>query len=1602
MSSPGFHVVVNYKAFEVPSHIGNLSLSEWLRSHAKIKSTKVGCGEGGCGACAVLISSHDSSTDRKSWRSVNSCLLPVFAAHNREVITAEKVPEVIADRFAAHHASQCGFCTPGMAVACHATLLKCHEKGQPLTEEVMRDAMDGNLCRCTGYRPIIDAYKSFAHEAIDMEDLGRGSVSAAPVAMTRHVASPHNTNASPHASPDEPVDKQVGWEVWNILKFDPTSLSGLLCCPPESWSASDKKHPASEDYCGPLGCYQLGADQKLLVPQSLHQLLETLCNAAGSYDAADVRLIAGNTGPGVYKDWPQQQKLLISLGQVPELLGVRVSSDDAGCLRVGAMVTLSQLADALLNKTATMSSRSYCRPEGQGVSALGNNGSDVDRKRLTKDSPSLGVLGPSPESECSSGAHSDALCQWRGMTAHIQRIAGHHVRNSATVGGNVSLCLTRSLPSDLATLLLAAGASVLYTDCTSGSAKHHEVSLEQYLGLHLQQNVNSSTTPAECPPLSGWASVITAVSIPEREQDKSDDHSQCLFWSSRIAKRHSNAVSLLNMAVKVLVNDGVVTRARIAVGMDLCGPRETQAWCLIRARQAEAVLQGLPLRTSATVSNAIPATKGRQSIAQALMALQADLKPVLEGSVRAEYLGAAAEGLLLQALTAVHEGSGPASSTQPAVPSRAVPSTWHLAPNCCSDDDTEDLKHCHEVLMESTSFSSELSSDSILSEGKSSDQEAAKAHAGSCQRLGKEGSTGPCMSDNSQTKMWQPTPEAAYPLPKPAVPVGSQSFPQPDPIMAPLTQPLMKTGAKLQILGTAVYTDDTPVLPGALFAAYVTSKRARAKVVSLDFSQALRSPGVMHFVGPRDIPGDNIGTWVSTEKAGTGLNVEPLFADTEVFYHGQPLGLILGTSYQAALRGASLVEVLYEEAEEKPLLTIQEALQAGSFYHLPDFLPNLAVGPTGQGHSVMWSTPGVDVTAALEAAPEVDMSAKYYVPSQVHMYMEPQTAVAHLEEDGCVQVVSACQGPDAVQWGVAAALKLPHNQVHAKVRRLGGAFGGKASHCQKVAIAAAVACKKAGEQVRFAVNRNTDFALCGGRLDTEVEYSVGYDGSGLLHALDMRVLLKGGAYPDVSMFEVMAMQDCGTAVYRIPAFRIEWVQVKCNVMPRTQVRGPGDLQAHLMIENVMEHVAAMTGLRAEVVRERNMLKALEGDEIEMGLGKHIRRDLYTLPRIWQELKEAVQYDSRVAEVAAYNIASHWRKRGISLVSCKYNMMTSARSALVSVYRDGSIMVMQPGVEMGQGLITKVLQTASFELSQVIPEAQRPLPLEFFRTSDCSTAVLPHIGIAGGSTTSEQACEAVRLACQKLVKRLLPLTTSLGPSYCWKDLITSVFHQPSEGSLSFVGDVPGVALTAHATGALKNLDGEEGYVYATFGAAVAMVEVDLLTGDRQVLSVDLLFDAGKTINPAVDIGQVEGAFMFGMGLMLSESAKNDPEDGSITTGSTWSYKIPGVYCIPQSLNVSLLKDSPLHVKGPISSKGVGEPPMLLSSAVLFALQDAASAGKLVGHKYALDLSREGTEMGRSNECRSICGSEGQKKYVPLCAPASPEHLKAFIGYQSVTK
>ncbi|KAF9613852.1 hypothetical protein IFM89_012400 [Coptis chinensis] len=640
----------------------------------------------------------------------------------------------------------------------------------------------------------------------------------------------------------------------------------------------------------------------------------------------------------------------------------------------------------------------------------------------------------------------------------------------------------------------------------------------------------------------------------------------------------------------------------------------------------------------------------------------------------------------------------------------------------------------------------------------------------------------------------------------------------------PVGEPTKKSGAEIQASGEAVFVDDIPPPKDCLYGAFIYSTRPLAWVKGIGFRVPSLPDGVLKVISYKDIPegGENVGS-----KSLFGS--EPLFADDLTRFAGQPVGFVVADTQKHADMAANLAVVDYDTGNlEPPILSVEEAVERSSFFEVPPFLKAQPVG---------------DFSKGMAEADHKILSAEIKLGSQYYFYMEAQTALAIPDEDNCMVIYSSSQCPESAGHVIARCLGVPEHNVRVITRRVGGGFGGKAFRAMPVSSACALAAHKLRRPVRIYLNRKTDMIMAGGRHPMKINYSVGFKSNGKITALHLDILVNAGISEDIS--PIMPHNMSGTVKkYNWGALSFDIKVCKTNHSSKSAMRAPGEVQASYIAEAVIEHVASFLSMEVNTVRNRNIhtveslalfYKGSSGDPLE-----------YTLPSILEKLVNSSNFHERVKVVESFNICSKWRKRGISCVPIVHEVMLRPTPGKVSILGDGSVVVEVGGIELGQGLWTKVKQMTAFSLSSIGCEGSRSL-LERVRVLQSDTLSVVQGGFTAGSTTSEASCEAVRLCCNALIERLIPLKEHL---------------------LEKMGVVLWDTLISQATMQAVNLSSSTYYVpdvtssrYLNYGAAVSEVEIDLLTGATTILQTDIIYDCGQSLNPAVDLGQFFNGYFF---------------------------------------------------------------------------------------------------------------------------------------------
>ncbi|XP_066089056.1 aldehyde oxidase 2 isoform X1 [Saccopteryx bilineata] len=729
------------------------------------------------------------------------------------------------------------------------------------------------------------------------------------------------------------------------------------------------------------------------------------------------------------------------------------------------------------------------------------------------------------------------------------------------------------------------------------------------------------------------------------------------------------------------------------------------------------------------------------------------------------------------------------------------------------------------------------------------------------------------------------------------VPQGVQRYQSVDsrqPLQDPVGRPIMHLSGLKHATGEATFCDDIPKVNKELFMALVTSTRAHAKIKSIDSSKALELPGVVDVITAEDIPGTN------------GAEDDRLLAVDKVLCVGQIVCAVVAETKVQAKHAIEKIKITYEDLEPV-IFTIEDALKHNSF-----LCPEKKLE---QGN----------VEEAFEKVDQI-VEGEVHVGGQEHFYMETQRVlVIPKTEDKELDIYVSTQDPTHVQKTVSSTLNIPVNRITCHVKRVGGGFGGKMGRPAIFGAIAAVGAIKTGHPIRLVLDREDDMLITGGRHPFFGKYKVGFMNDGRIKALDVECFINGGCTLDdseqVAEFLLLKLENA----YKIRNRRFRSRACMTNLPSNTAFRGFGFPQGGLLAESCITAVAAKCGLLPEKVREKNMYKTIDKTIYKQAFNPE------TLTRCWNECLDNSSFHSRRMQVEEFNKKNYWKKKGIAIIPMKFSVGYVETSfhqaaALVHIYTDGSVLVTHGGNELGQGIHTKMLQVASRELK---------IPLSYMHICETSTATVPNTISTGGSIGSDVNGRAVQNACQILVKRLEPIIKE-NPEGTWEDWIKAAFEQRI--SLSATG------YFSRGYEAFMDWDKGEGdpFPYYVYGAACSEVEIDCLTGAHKKIRTDIVMDACCSLNPAIDIGQIEGAFIQGMGLYTTEELKYSPE-GVLYSRGPDEYKIPSIMDVPEEFNVSLLSSSqnPLAI---YSSKGVGESGLFLGSSVFFAITDAVTAAR----------------------------------------------------------
>ena len=769
--------------------------------------------------------------------------------------------------------------------------------------------------------------------------------------------------------------------------------------------------------------------------------------------------------------------------------------------------------------------------------------------------------------------------------------------------------------------------------------------------------------------------------------------------------------------------------------------------------------------------------------------------------------------------------------------------------------------------------------------------------------------------------------------------------------------PLPHDSATLHVTGQARYTDDIPAPAGALHLAFGLSTIARGTITAMDLTAVRAAPGVHMVLTWQDLP--------RPADTSPSAHDEPLLSDGTVHYVGQPLFLVAADSHHAARRAAALAQVTY--AEEQPILTIAEALAANSRFE---------EGPR------IWQKGDPDTV--MQSAPH-RLTGKLVMGGQEHFYLESQAALALPGENGEMHILTSTQHPTEIQHKVADALGTHMHAVRSEVRRMGGGFGGKESQGNALAVACAIVAALTGKPARMRYDRDDDMVITGKRHDFEIAYTIGHDAEGRILALDVTHYARCGWSLDLSLpVADRAMLHADNA-YNLPAVRITSHRLKTNTQSATAFRGFGGPQGMLGMERMMDHLAHTLGLDPVELRRLNYYaeapvtavagglsaprafgappedisgQKMSGRGVRFG-GEHSPKPKsqttpygmevqdFILHGLTDRLLETADYATRRQQVDAFNARNPILKRGLAFNPVKFGISytlthLNQAGALVHVYQDGSIALNHGGTEMGQGLFQKVAQVTAARFG-VLPDV--------VRITATDTAKVPNTSATAASSGSDLNGMAAQDAADQIIARMSACLSELHQTTPDKVIFADNQVQIGPTALPFAKAAQlcyqnRVSLSAAGFYRTPDLSWDRikgqgrPFYYFAYGAALTEVVIDTLTGENRILRADLLHDCGASLNPALDIGQIEGAYVQGAGWLTTEELVWD-QKGRLRTHAPSTYKIPAVSDRPVVFNVTLW-DQPNREPTVYRSKAVGEPPFMLGISAHLALRDAVSA------------------------------------------------------------
>ena len=737
-----------------------------------------------------------------------------------------------------------------------------------------------------------------------------------------------------------------------------------------------------------------------------------------------------------------------------------------------------------------------------------------------------------------------------------------------------------------------------------------------------------------------------------------------------------------------------------------------------------------------------------------------------------------------------------------------------------------------------------------------------------------------------------------------------------------ILKPLPHDAAALHVSGSAQYTDDIPTPENTLHLVFGLSEIAHGRIVKTDLTDVKSASGVSCVLMAKDIPGKN--------DISPSPFPEPLLSDGTLNYIGQPIFICAATSHLLARRAAKLAKIKYQK--KKAIITIEEAIKAKTLLEKP-----IVYNKGDPANTISKS--------------EFNLNGTINIGGQEHFYLEGQAALAIPHDDGDITIHCSTQHPTEAQHKVADALKKPMNAVRVQVRRMGGGFGGKESQSNALAVACAVMANKTGRPCKMRYDRDDDMIITGKRHDFRIDYNVGFNGKGKITGIEFKQFVRCGWSADLSLAIADRAMLHSDNAYFLSDAKITSYRLLTNTQSATAFRGFGGPQGMVGIEQVINHISQYLGKDSLTVREQNFYNNPSKRKNELQTTPyHMQVKDSIIKPLVKQLKSSSNYTKRRSEIENWNNKNKFLKKGLALTPVKFGISftlthLNQAGALIHVYQDGSIRINHGGTEMGQGLFQKVAQVAAQEFSQ---------PIENIKITATDTGKVPNTSATAASSGTDLNGMAVKVACEKIKFRL---KSFLGKTYKVKAmeiefLNGSIYCKGKEYSFksivkqAYENRISLSATGFYATPEIKwdRLTGKGNpFYYFAYGAAVTEVIIDTLTGENRILRVDICHDAGKSINPAIDIGQIQGGYVQGAGWLTTEELIWN-EEGKLMTHAPSTYKIPACSDRPRIFHTNLYHYEGNKKQTIYRSKAVGEPPLMLGISALMALNDAiASVG-----------------------------------------------------------